>query len=275
MPRRKRATCEHCGRDFRADNLKRHLRTCAARLRGEAASAAGDLRTALRASEAKDALIESLAARVSELCSANRRLVDRLLDANAQLADLARPASTTIINLSVHMTPWCLDPAAPEYQACLQSDAAEVERDVRAVVAAEAAAPAAPDDRLLDDDFRAGIANAKKRRAFLDATRRRVLAATARPRYIVPDLARHKGMFVMPDGSCRFDDGMAMLMRHQERVFVRSGAGPYLKRSTRRSLRRSLASDAHAAAKRIRADATTPPNGGRHPDGAVAAPTGE
>ena len=260
-PRKTR--CDHCGKDFAlASRLRRHLATCEKRVESEAA-ALGDanrrMRERLEEQEIQvRALISRLSdkdARLSEKDAQLRRKDEQLVRKDEQLAEkdeelravrsqlasVARPSATTVINLSVHMTPWCLDPSAPEYAACLRDDVAQA-RDAMASVAAVGA------EVRLSDEYRE-VVNAGRRESAYFALARRVLAS-GRPRYIVPDLARRKGMFVMPDGSCRFDDGMSLLMRHQRRVFCDSG-GTRLKHEARRRLRRALASDAHTAAKRI------------------------
>ena len=59
----------------------------------------------------------------------------------------------------------------------------------------------------------------KRQDIFTHMLRKRL--SDVRPRYIVPDMSRHKGMFLMPDGSVRLDPGLSMMMQHQFMIGLR------------------------------------------------------
>ena len=111
-----------------------------------------------------------------------------------------------------------------------------------------------PEAPGVSEDFRHSLKCGKYRKAYTRAIIDTSLRGD-RPRYIVPDLARKKGVFVMPDGSCRFDEDMRMFLYHQFLVRTKSAVVGcdewFMRKSGSRELKTTLASEAHTGAKRL------------------------
>ena len=286
----KQLACAHCGAAFKYPaRLRRHLKTCARARSHESELLAaehrlnatrtelstllakleeqGALLARTRAKlEQKDGLLNDARSQLDHNTSWTRAVLEekdrQLAAANAQLAMLARPEASATINLAIHMTPWCLDPAAEGYADCLREDVAYAKQEMAPV----ALQPPPPNPDALDYFDRRELVrtvNRCKVNSAYKSLMRRVIVREAgeNPRYIVPDLARRKGMFVMPDGSCRFDAGMALLQRHQQLVLdgLYDDAHMFQNKEDVRKMLGALASEGYSAAKCLRKKARTPP----------------
>lgn len=207
---RKPTNCGHCGRTFRYPCLLvQHLYTCKLKRDCERREREIKLEAQLDAVRAevaalrvkidqKDARLERNAQQLDEKDQQLHDKDQQLAAANKQLSLLARPSS--VINLSVLMRPWCIDPSnATSYNACLSEDADWFRREfVPKISLAQTG-----------DDFKVQQKNrCDVTRLYLRVLRSMAFAQI--PRYIVTDVSRKKGMFVMPDGSCRFDHNLEM-----------------------------------------------------------------
>ena len=165
-----------------------------------------------------------------------------------QLLNATAPRTTTINNTNyvLRMKPWCLDATSPEYEACLQADSDAIG------VALGASLPA---DATSNDYFNLDApTRGKYRRIFTKYILDSVLHGK-HPRYVVPDLARLKGVYVMPNGEVKCDAGMALFMQHHFKMQMKSPVLRYddylWKKSSIVSLKRLYGSEGHSGANRV------------------------
>ena len=132
----------------------------------------------------------------------------RELEFTKQLAIRAKPAAVHnhYHQYAVHMTPWCIDPTDPSYERFLANDVLEMQEAMASL----------PPRALSDgyrDEYQAKADTRKRQTVFSKLVQERL--GDDSPRYIVPDTSRHKGMFLMPDGTVRVDPGLSMMLQHQ------------------------------------------------------------
>ena len=142
------------------------------------------------------------------------QMASRELEYTKQLALHVKPAVHNHYHqYAVHMTPWCIDPTHPSYNACLASDVDEMQE-------AMAELPPQPNyGNSISPDYEIRLDTMKRQDIFTTVLQKRLM--DDRPRYIIPDMSRHKGMFLMPDGSVRLDPGLSMMMQHQFMIGLR------------------------------------------------------
>lgn len=197
---KKTRRCGKCGKDVDYKNFARHRRKC----KGDPSVDAQVLsltQQLLDAREENKALMEE-----------NKALLERCSALELQVATATSTTNTTNNYYQIfvsQMEPWCIDPAADGYRQVLGDD-------VRALGAA-LRRRLRPQPRYREArDYRASADRANR----LCELERFVCGRMAgpRPRYVVTDLARKKGVFKLADGAVRFDAGMQLLMSHQART---------------------------------------------------------
>ena len=173
--------------------------------------------------EKKDNLLEKtrleLSKKESELAETRKELAER----NLALVVLREEKRATPIHnhsnnyyqttYAIHMTPWGLDPASPTYKVTLDADV----REIRPLMDKLSPLPNLEDFVDLDDGEK--VRHSRPRQKVLFDKMRDGINLT-KPRYIVLDCARQKGLFTSPDGSVKVDPRMSLLMEHQRKIAV-------------------------------------------------------
>ena len=278
----KAVACTHCLKSFRKDNIKRHISKCKKGDRNKTN------RISLLAQRLENTNIEnrSLHSRlivlqmqlckekddklehIDRLCkekddklalrhqlSATKELMARReLEFTEELSALkvrlvtATAPRTTIHNTNyvLHMIPWCLDATSPGYEACLQADSDAIRLALNAVI---------PANTTTDDYYKVDEQTRGKYRSVFTKYIMDSVLHGQHPRYVVPDLARLKGVYVMPGGEVKCDIGMALFMRHHFKIQMKSPVLRYdeylLKKSNVLSLKRLYGSEGHSGANRV------------------------
>ena len=224
----KKIMCTYCNKSFRRDYYKKHMDICKSGKNVNRLQLLETLESFKNENKSLQSQLINLQIQMCrekeilrvQLCKEkddNRALCTQLSDTKDQLAQqeleftkqLAIRAKPAVHNhyhqYTVHMTPWCIDPADPSYERFLVDD-------VSAMQKAMSSLPPRPTADEYLDEFEA----LKRQKIFSDLVKKNL--AGVKPRYIVADQSRNKGMFLMPDGTARVDRGLAMMMQHQFKV---------------------------------------------------------
>ena len=231
----KETLCTYCIKSFRNDNFKRHTIICKKshtnlsrlQLVNNLETIRNENRTlhdrhivlAMQLCKEKDDKLalrdqlcrekdDKLALR-AQLSLTRDRMARRELEFTKQLAIRAKPAAVHnhhYHQYAVHMTPWCIDPTDPSYERFLADDVLEMQE-------AMASLPPRSISDGYRDEYQAQADTRTRQTVFSKLVRKRL--GDDSPRYIVPDTSRHKGMFLMPDGTVRVDPGLSMMLQHQ------------------------------------------------------------
>lgn len=136
---------------------------------------------------------------------------------------------------AVHMTPWCIDPTDPSYERYLARDVSEMQEAMASIsstgcaiasddVPGEGSSSSSSSSGHSLRRHRVGGGDAmdymRRQSIFSNIVKKRLDDAS--PRYVVPDISRHKGMFLMPDGTVRVDPGLSMMIQHQYMIGLRT-----------------------------------------------------
>tara|TARA_B100000787_G_scaffold168990_1_gene158974 strand:- start:575 stop:1486 length:912 start_codon:yes stop_codon:yes gene_type:complete len=209
--------CTFCNKYYQKKNFKRHSASCKFRK----SVVLDKLKEALEISKneikylrtyncvlanEKAELACDKAKLAVQLIETKDRLARRELEFTKQLATRLKPAihNHHYHQYAVHMTPWCIDPTDPSYERFLADDVTEMQLAMASL----------PTCSHINQVYKTERDNARnKQYLFSEIVKRRL--GDSNPRYIVPDISRHKGMFLMPDGSVRVDPGLSMMLQHQ------------------------------------------------------------
>ena len=245
-----RLKCEFCSKTFtRPDNAKRHRLTCKSMKNirlvpgQEINRSRADHHTLVVMLQKKDIQVEllqkrdivlrralekkriELAKKDTELAKTRQELAEKdveLAKRDTALVQLkAEKQSAPVHNhnnyyqttYAIHMTPWGLDPSSPAYEGSLRDDV----RDIRPLMEQLAPLPNLEEFVELDDCDKLRHSRSRQKIIF-DTVREGI--NLAKPRYIVLDSARQKGLFTSPDGNVKVDPRMSLLMEHQRRIAV-------------------------------------------------------
>ena len=220
-----------------SDNLV--LETEKAELSSEKVCLATDkARLALQLCKEKD---DKIALR-EQLFQTRELLAQQELEFTKQLATSTSPAihNHHYHQYAVHMTPWCIDPTDPSYERFLAKDVSEMQ--------AAMASGNGRGSQGMDLGF------VERQNIFSNIVKKRL--DDVNPRYVVPDISRHKGMFLMPDGTVRVDPGLSMMIQHQYMIGLRTANNTsdwwFLSPADRKQFQRMIASSAGNGAIRLK-----------------------
>lgn len=144
-----------------------------------------------------------------QLCKTKVLLAKKELEFTRRLANHTK--TSNIVHNHYHqyamrMTPWCIDPSHSSYEEFLEHDVREM-REAMSILQPRLSIC----DKEMDTMHRQNI--------FASIVKKRI--DNDMPNYIVVDIARHKGMFVMPDRTVRMDPGLLMMIHHQFKISMR------------------------------------------------------
>ena len=222
--------CEYCSATFvRPYHAKRHRLACKARdgyiekIHVSNTSTSGTDRPILlemlqkkdiELSQTRQELLETqreLAKKETELAKRDMAIIE--LRAEKRTAPVHNHNNYYQTTYAIHMTPWGLDPSSPTYEGSLDADV----REIRPLMDRLGPIPSLEEYVDLDEGEKARHSRPRQKVLF-DKMRDGI--NLAKPRYIVLDCARQKGLFTSPDGSVKVDPRMSLLMEHQRKIAV-------------------------------------------------------
>ena len=237
--RRNELHCNYCSRTFNLyGNAKRHKLTCKAK-----GKYVDQTKTSNTSDTEQHLLVEMLQKKDIELSQTRQELARKdielaetrqiLAKKEVELArkdtELAKKDLALVVlqaekrsapvhnhnyyTYAIHMTPWGIDPASPTYEGSLDADV----REIRPLM--DKLTPLPSLDEFVDLDDCEKIRHSRPRQKVLFDTMRDGINLE-KPRYIVLDCARQKGLFTSPDGSVKVDPRMSLLMEHQRKIAV-------------------------------------------------------
>ena len=262
-PRRK-PICSYCNKTFLINNLKRHEQycktLCQAIRTNDGILDVGRNDVSGGMYQHQTILLEMLRQKDTELLKTRQELADARqelalremtivkLQAEKRLAPVHNHNNNNYYQMTyaIHMTPWGLDPSSPSYEGSLCADV----RNVRPLMERLNPLPSLEEFVDLDENDKQRHSRPRQKVLF-DAVRDGL--NLDKPRYIVLDCARQKGLFTSPDGSVKIDPRMSLLMEHQRRIAVATTPhrGWYFKKGTLSRFHDMVATDGRNGALRI------------------------
>lgn len=243
-PAKEKVMCKYCGGSFRKSYFKRHalrckFKACVLKMKNGESNRTAEalkeneiLRKSLEESLLRNhALTSEKAELVKEkaelamdkadltmrLCSIQIESKDKInelqtlmvrkeLEYTQQLASLSHLSivHNHYNHYALHMTPWCLDNTHPAYNKTLAEDVTEYKQHFVSL----------PSRSSIMNDYDMQYDTIRRQNMFSHILKAHRLSVP-KPYYIILDVARRKGLFVMPDGSVRVDPGMVMILKHQ------------------------------------------------------------